>query len=73
MPKTMVLVYTDKCTWTATAWDYAPTFKLTNGNASVAADNLGINKDNWIIHHMEYITSAATNTAFAPANGLLVS
>lgn len=67
------MTFNDKCTWVATAWDYAPTFVMSNGTAATAAENLGLVTSNWIIHHMEYITSASSNNAYAANNGLLVS
>ena len=54
---------TDKCTWAASATEYAPTFALGAGT-----DALGITTANWVIHSMEYTTA---NAAYDSAVGSL--
>jgi hypothetical protein len=41
---------------------------MTNGDATASTDNIGLNSntsENWNIHYMEYIASAATNSNYA--------
>jgi len=66
IPKASTLALSDKCTWVAVSYVYAPTFKMANGT-----DDKGLATGNWNIHHMEYMTSSG-NTNWDAKNGLLL-
>jgi len=60
VPMASTLAFNDKCTWVATSYLYAPTFKMEAGT-----DAKGIVNSNWNLHHMEYMTRS-DKTAFEP-------
>tara|TARA_B110000285_G_C15077918_1_gene591818 strand:- start:1117 stop:1509 length:393 start_codon:yes stop_codon:yes gene_type:complete len=66
IPMASTLATSDKCTWVATSFLYAPTFQMSDGT-----DLKGLANANWNIHHMEYMTTTGS-VAFSEANGLPV-